>query len=145
MKQTTSQAIQATAAILGFIIAPAVPAVFLSLISTVSSVDDGTMGLGLAPFIYFFSFWVCFFLGIPAFALGLHLKLIRWWSALITGAVIGAVLCVGDPYALLTMCPLGAVSALTFWLIWKCGCALGEYIERQEEKPGHDTLNSDKS
>ena len=128
-----------TAAILGFFAAPVVPAVFCAIGTDLYRDEDILSKLPLVPFFYMFSLSASFFLGLPAFLLGRHLHFIRWWTALVTGSAIGAIVVIlirqqsrlnAQDFAI--YCPLGAVSAITFWLIWRCGQEGGNCEEKSD-------------
>jgi hypothetical protein len=117
-----------TAAVLGFLSAPLVSALIGAALTPVTRTFDLRAFLGLVPVFYFFAAVVTVLLGIPAFLLLLRFKLVRWWSALGAGFLIGALvaLIMRSPNAIqprdvLVFAPTGAASALSFWLIWKLG------------------------
>ena len=119
---------QETAAIVGFLVAPVLPALVLGALTPVTTreVPDLTSAIVLFPIAYVFSVVFTGLFGAPAFFLGRRLRLIRWWSSSIVGFAIGAAAAfiVGYPaptafttvmiYAL-----LGAASGLIFWTIWE--------------------------
>jgi RHS repeat-associated protein len=87
---------------------------------------DGTANrIGMVPVFYYFSAMATVLLGLPAFFLLLRFRIIRWWSVVVGGLVIGALMgtLVGAPNHtqlpnVLLMAATGAASALGFWLIW---------------------------
>lgn len=115
-----------TAAVVGFLAAPLLPAAAVAL-STPITADrlDFVYRLGMVPFFYFYSAIATVLFGIPAFLL-LRVGLIRWWSTLSAGAIIGLIVATVVPgqasvtsyfeYVL-----LGTASAWIFWLVWKQG------------------------
>lgn len=118
---------QSARATLGFLVAPLVAAVACAVASPLS---DGPAGIafGLIPVFYFFAVMASGFLGFPAFLVLRRLGLVRWWSASLTGAVVGAVAAAalaspGSPRAesLLFLVTVGIGSALSFWAIWWSG------------------------
>jgi hypothetical protein len=112
------------AIVLGFGVSSLIPAVVFATLSPLTDAYD-TIGMvaGIALF-WFFSCVVAAILGIPAFFVLLRLNLVRWWSSLLVGFGIGAVVdrLIGSDQEtlapLLTMGVLGAVSAFTFWAFW---------------------------
>lgn len=115
-----------TAAVLGFVVAPLISALVLSATTRLFAPLDVVGRIGMVPVFYYFSAGATILLGLPAFLLFLHFKIIRWWSILGSGLAIGALMgvIVGAqngaqvPDALL-MATAGAASALGFWLIWR--------------------------
>lgn len=114
---------------IGFVVAAALPALVLGAL-TLATPDGPTLGtiIGLSPFIFLYSALVTGMLGVPAFFLGKRMKLIRWWSASISGFVIG----VGAGIILqwqssivsantLSYGALGVISGFAFWLVWQLG------------------------
>ena len=70
---------------------------------------------------------VTLLLGLPTFALGLWLNLVRWWTAIIAGFLVGLFVVVvvgngwGDVEALELYGGSGAVAGFVFWLVWWLG------------------------
>lgn len=114
-----------TRAVVGFLVAAVIPAVTLALLSPIT--EGGLIAaLGIVPVLLFFSGAATMLLGVPAFLVLNHFGLVRWWSAAAAGLFIGAAVVfamrmpnVVQPSDFLTMVPLGGVSALSFWLIWR--------------------------
>jgi hypothetical protein len=115
------------AAVIGFLSAPLVSAFVMTGYTLLADGRGLSGGLLLLPIYYYGSAVPTLLLGIPAFLVLSRFDAVRWWSALLVGVVIGmvagAVLGVRfiGPLGLLVMACAGAVSALTFWLIWRCG------------------------
>jgi hypothetical protein len=114
-----------TAAIVGFVAASLVPALVFSLLSPIAGRFDWEIALRGFPIFFFFSLLLTAVLGVPAFLVLLALKLVRWWSALAAGLVIGGLiaLLLGFPNApqlntLVGMGGTGAAGALAFWVVW---------------------------
>lgn len=114
---------------IGFLVAAALPALMLGAL-TLATPNGPTLGMiiGLSPFILIFSALVTGTLGVPAFFLGKRMKLIRWWSASISGFVIGAGASIilqwhsGVASATTTLYgTIGMISGFAFWLIWRLG------------------------
>jgi len=104
-----------------------------ALISTLSFSIPFTISLGyqwtyfvvfLPPF-FFISAMVMIVLGFPLLCLGLKFHLVKWWSALIAGFIVGDLLIVMFSWprmpflvGFFSMGTIGAVSAFGFWLTW---------------------------
>lgn len=112
--------------ILGFLLAPLISAVLLTIAA------GGNIGylasLGLLPAIYIFALGVALVIGLPAYLLINHFGKVSWWSALIVGFTCGVVgsIVYQLPNELritdfLLMVPAGGLSALFFWVIWRLG------------------------
>jgi hypothetical protein len=115
--------------VVGFVAAALFPAAAFGLLSP--AIEGNLIsGLGLVPIFFFFSGVATAVLGVPAFLLLNHFGMVRWWSAIASGIVIGTVVALAirlpnvvQPRDLLVMVPMGGVSALIFWLIWRPGHA----------------------
>ena len=112
-----------------FLVATLIPAIAFAMLTPVS---DGGINtnvasvLGLTFAFYWFSFGAAVLFGVPLFFLLLKLRLVRWWSALVSGAIVGALVAVVlrlpgslNPKDFLDTVPLGALAAFAFWLIWR--------------------------
>ena len=116
------------AAAVGIFIAPLI-ASGIGVVLTVSKGGvDIFSALGLGPLFYFFSFLAEIIFGLPVFLLMLRLDLVRWWSVLSVGLFVGGLFAMllrmpnqVQSNDLMTMVPIGGVSALCFWFIWKNG------------------------
>jgi hypothetical protein len=118
-----------TRAVISFLVAPLFPAAMLGLLTPITGGvinTDPVSILGLMPVGYFFSAVATALLGVPAFLLLKHFDLVRWWSAIASGLVIGALVAIAirlpsvvQARDLLVMVPIGGASALIFWLIWR--------------------------
>jgi hypothetical protein len=105
---------------------PLVTASVLS-VSTVLKIGGGPFSvLGLLPIYYVTSLVAEVTLGLPMCYIGLRLKLVRWWSAAISGVLAGSVaaLALSLPHVptaqqILFMGSLGASSGLVFWATWR--------------------------
>jgi hypothetical protein len=112
---------------LGFLVTPLVPA---SAVAIADDMGRGTLGtIAVLTAIYYpitivFSFW----LAIPAYLLLKKFSLVRWWSATSIGMLAGAVFALTFYSSRLWTLPLfggvGALSGLTFWVIWRMGHSL---------------------
>ena len=115
--------------IIGFLAAAALPAVVLTLLTPIGDAPINTDPLsviGLLPIAYLWALSAAVFFGVPMFLLVRRLNMVRWWSAVGSGALVGAVVAVviGIPNTVQTkdfllMIPLGAAAALVFWAIWQ--------------------------
>lgn len=117
-----------TATIVGFVVAPLVPSIYGALATPITRKFDIFTQLPLIPAFYGYALLFTIVFGVPAFLLIQHFRFIRWWTALVGGVVIGAIVLVivhlpGTPSArdFMGTLPLGGVSGLVFWLIWKQG------------------------
>jgi hypothetical protein len=64
--------------------------------------------------------------GLPAFLLLRPFRPGHWWSVSLVGCFLGILVSLAmrlpnniDPHDFIINCPLGALSALSFWLIWR--------------------------
>jgi hypothetical protein len=114
---------------LAFLSAPLVAALLFALLSVTSPnrIESGVPHfLLLTFFAYSYAGPPALLVAVPAFLILKHFRLVRWWSALGVGAVVGLFFAGGLPgfsvpalqnHFGLPM--IGAASGLTFWLIWK--------------------------
>jgi hypothetical protein len=84
--------------------------------------------LGLVPVFIFFSMGAVIAFGLPLFLWARRFDLVNWWSALSSGACIGAVIAAMARYPaavhvkeISPMVATGAASGIVFWLIWRRG------------------------
>jgi hypothetical protein len=119
---------RSTAGVLGFAVAPLISAVILSATTRLVDRFDIVARIGMVPVFYFFSALATIVLGLPAFLLFSRFGMVRWWSILGSGLLIGALMgaIVGKPNRaqvpdMLLMAAGGTVAALGFWLIWRQG------------------------
>ena len=122
-----------TAATVGFLVAPVVPALMLGLLTPVTAERlDWLTVLGLLPIGYFFSAAATIVFGVPTFLVLRRLKQVHWWSVIAAGFAIGTLVgAVVRPPAknwmaaatdnFPTFGATGACSALVFWLVWRQG------------------------
>lgn len=82
--------------------------------------------LGLIPIFYFFSALPTFFFGIPIYFFVAKRGWLNLWSILMGGIAIGAIYSfilhlpsMPQMHDFVVTVPIGAVSALTFWLVWR--------------------------
>jgi hypothetical protein len=119
-----------SAAIIGCLIAPLISALIGAILTPATGGRGLLSNLGLLPIFYFFSAIVTILFGVPTFLLLRRLRLIKWWTSLAAGAVIGAltIAIVRLPgnvqfHDFLIGAPIGAASAFGFWLVWSMGQA----------------------
>jgi hypothetical protein len=127
---------ESIATIVGFIVAAAIPPLFLvfGLPLVYGQPASGNPAL-TAPqallIFYFYSFVFVIVLGVPTFLALRPFRPGHWWSV----AAVGALLGIGiakllrltgklDPHDLLWAVPSAVLSAITFWLIWKWGAKI---------------------
>jgi hypothetical protein len=117
-----------TSILIGLFAAPLLPAIYLNIFYPMTS--EPLMMLGWIIVVYQPVLLVCAALGLPAYLIGRRLNLVRWWSALLVGALIGAAF--GN---FQINCPLGAATAILFWLIVRLGNtgAPVEYSSKPEQ------------
>lgn len=109
----------------GFLVAPLIAAVITAALAPIGGGED-FIAWGLIPIFYLFAFFATLFFGMPAFFLLSRFNLITWWSSVIVGVVIGGLAGIilrlpSTPHLhdFTAMMPVGAASALSFWLIWR--------------------------
>src|SRR5262245_60935337 len=123
MQMRKRQLVGVVLAILG---ASLVPAIVGGLTTPVTSSFDFGAAVGLVPVFYFFSLAAAVILGLPLFFLARHYRVVRWWSALLGGAIVGALMAFvtrAPSFVRLSkifwMAVMGAASGLVFWAIWR--------------------------
>jgi hypothetical protein len=112
-----------------FVLAPLVTALIVII---VTPIERGTFSEQLFSTLatmfawYFGAVTLTAVLAVPAFIILRRMNMVRWWSALAMGLVIGfiATLIVGTPTAHILQGPaplsiVGGASGLIFWFIWK--------------------------
>ena len=116
------------ATILGFLIAP----LFAAIVFPAIDVVEGDLGLldaatyGWVLIFYFYTLGVTLIIGLPVYLLLNRFGKVTWWTALLTGLFCGAVMVfIFDSMELAVIAPLGGLSALIFWLIWRLGNKTG--------------------
>ena len=119
------------AALIGFGTASVVPAAVLAIgalttHSPLSGWSDIGDFLGVFALLYMFSLMATVFLGVPAFFLLRPFRPGHWWSVLAAGFILGVIVTIilrlpgpPDPHDFITYGPLGALTVLVFWLIWR--------------------------
>jgi hypothetical protein len=117
-------------ATLAFLIAPLVAALLYALLASISGgneTDSGPLYFLVATLrVYVYAGIFTALLAVPAFLILNRLRLLRWWSAIVSGAVVGLVFAAlfSGPNARnlqgrLILALIGGISGLAFWLIWR--------------------------
>ena len=118
-----------TAALIGFAVAPIVPALMFCLGTPVTREETSLLTIiGSLPIGYLFSAAFTGLLGAPLFLLARRWNVVRWWSAAVGGAAIGLVASIAVRWpgeinnsANIIYALTGAVAAFVFWVIWSFG------------------------
>lgn len=117
---------QVDATILGFLLAPLVPAAMLSLTSPDLTNGSWKMTCALVIVFYQFTLIVTGALGVPLYLAVRRWGRMTWWSTLLSGAAAGMALCTvmqTAAHSALFGAGAGAAQALVFWTIWRLGRA----------------------
>ena len=116
------------AVVLGFLAASILPAAYLATAFPLSGERDAQSVLGSFFVIYFFAVAATVILGIPVFLVLNKIRLVRWWSALGAGALIGIIAVIAVTFTGSVSLPtvvryavLGGAAGLTFWMFWRAG------------------------
>lgn len=116
------------ATILGFLIAPLVPVVIGTAISLPSKSADLGLFAIMGAIVYVYSCGLTVLFGVPAYLLLSKKNLVRWWSTLLVGLLVGILVATvfrlpNQPRVedLFVMALTGALAGLVFWLIWSRG------------------------
>lgn len=116
------------ATVLGFLIAPFVPVVVGTAIKPPSKPEELGTFLVIGAIVYIYSCGLMAIFGVPAYLLLSRRNLVRWWSALLVGLLVGIFM--GTIFRLpnqprledlFVMALTGALAGLVFWLIWSRG------------------------
>jgi hypothetical protein len=116
-----------TAGVLGFLVVPLVPAIIFAVRNSLVSPQDVVARVEMVPLVYLPAVLVTAVFGLPVFFLFFRFRLIRWWTTLVAGLAIGALVgvIVESPNLqgaeILFTAVTGAIAALGFWLIWRQG------------------------
>lgn len=124
--------IQGKWTIVAFLVAPIIPATGLALLTVWSF-----SALAIVPLYYIYALPLTSVFSVPSYFVGKRLGLIRWWSALIVGIIIGTLwgwlFMKESAYApeivtplffseqVLKLSALGALAGVAFWWIWSLG------------------------
>jgi hypothetical protein len=121
-------------AAIGLAAAPLPVAVILVVISPITATLNWYTFLGWTLVFYLYATIPNIVFGLPAFLMLAPRNLIRWWTALSVGGVIGllasAILARPAniaPRYLALYAALGAISGLTFWCTWKVAESLNQH------------------
>ena len=111
--------------ICGFVAACVVPAMFFAVLAPIGG-SRSTSSLAFSfALLCFFEALAIVFLALPTYFVLHRFQLVRWWSVLVSGAVIGAVVSVVlfassvETTAKLSL--QGFLAALVFWLVLEAG------------------------
>jgi hypothetical protein len=118
---------------LAFLIAPAIPALTLPYFTPLFS-EPGSPRYAVGGIFFFYVASLQFgtLLGLPSFLILRKWNLVRWWSAVLCGAIIGggiaaALAGVGFPAKFLaSWAGAGAVAAFVFWFVLSAGGVFDE-------------------
>ena len=102
------------------VLAALVPALTFSVLTPVLKGQFSVAQFGLVPVFLVFSVVAIMLIGTPMYFALRALRLVRWWSSLMAGAVVGLVLRLPEAPAqkdFLILCPVGAAAAFVFWLV----------------------------
>ena len=117
-----------TATSLAFLTVPAIPMLVGAVLTPQTGAFDLITILVFAAIFYLVSAAATALLGAPIFFSLLRINLVRWWSALVAGFVVGAVVAVllrppnlAHVREIMLLGLEGAVSGFVFWVIWKQG------------------------
>jgi hypothetical protein len=119
---------RSTATALGFAIAALVPIVTMSPIDPPVANDLGTY-LVIVGIIYFWILGYMLIVGLPTYFLFKRWNLIRWWTLMLVGLLMGTLVGYVFKFPLLKspvdsaliQGPSCSLSGLVFWLIWRLG------------------------
>ena len=134
MKHITDEA---TGAALGLVVCPLAPAAILGLYM---ATGFGVGATFFAIVYYVVGLVAAGVLGAPMFFFFRAIHLVKWWTAMASGAVVG--LCVAwsirgftaPPEAdMWAMVPCGALSGLVFWALWRLGSERSRFVQQSLE------------
>ena len=111
---------------LGFAVASFISGLTIVIVERMAGTHDALGVLGVLIFGYIFTWIPVLIFGLPAFLVLRHLRLVRWWSAVAGGLIIGGVVSVAIQHSIMarefTVYTIaGTASGLCFWLIWILG------------------------
>lgn len=117
-----------------FAVAFLIPSIALALLTppTGGAINTDLVSIsGLTAIFYVYCVGLAGPLAVPTFLLLRRHRLVRWWSALGAGTIIGAIVelvlglprVVPDSRVLMAGICMGAFAAMIFWLIWRLGQA----------------------
>ncbi|WP_124457841.1 hypothetical protein [Variovorax sp. KBW07] len=119
---------QKSATSLGLLAASVLPTAYLAIVFPLSGDRDLGSIAGTFLVAYFFAAAATAVLGIPMFFVLNKLKLVRWWSATVSGILVGAITLLAvrvggsiDFSTLLRFALLGGGAGLLFWIVWRMG------------------------
>ena len=114
--------------LLAFSLTSLLPAIYLASRDTVSDAPAIKSFFSAAIIFFPFSLLATLVLGVIPFIIATRYHLISWYSCLAAGIIAGILVSLFlRPISsfnlddLATLCPLGAVTGLLFWLVWRIG------------------------
>lgn len=117
-----------TATTLGFLVAPLAPVIVGFVITPPRGIKDLGLFLGLGAVVYIYAGCFIALFGVPAYLLCNRWHLVRWWSAMLAGLLVGSLSGAifrlpNSPQIsdLLRMASSGMFAGLLFWLVWRRG------------------------
>jgi hypothetical protein len=119
---------QGNATSAAFLIAPLVPSMLSAVLSPIGShwALATLVGFFVISYLITLAFEVA--LGLPILLLMARFRLVRWWTALISGLIVGVVVAIAlrlpnlvEVRDVLVLGLEGAASAFTFWVVWILG------------------------
>jgi len=119
---------QKPAIALGLLAASVLPAAYFAIVFPLSGDRDFQSIVGTFLVAYFFAAAATVILGAPMFLLLNKLKLVSWWSAASSGALVGVIALFTITSSVeielvpaLRFATLGGVAGFVFWLFWRVG------------------------
>jgi hypothetical protein len=120
---------KSTSIVLGLLAAglgPGLVGGLLEVIPAGIAKTDFTLLLIMSLVVYPFTIFLALIFGIPLFLAFNHFHLVRWWSAILSGLIVGsaaAFVFAPSPsvWTVETFALEGAGSALLFWVVWRRG------------------------
>ena len=105
----------------GFLITPLIAAALLVTVEVIAgSLELLHQALAWMFILYFYAFMVTVIIALPTFFVLSRVNKVSWWWGLITGLFCGALPVVFWGVTV-TAIPVGGISGLLFWLIWRWG------------------------
>ena len=121
------------ATVLGFALAPLVPAGVFSMTSPGLTDGGWLTAILFIPIFYTFTLFFTAVLGVPLYLCLRRWGLVTWWSALMGGAAVGSAVLMAlqaTAEAAFFGAGVGATEALAFWTIWRLG-----RVSAENERP----------
>ena len=109
------------ATILGFLITPLFAAIGLVVAGTAKNRSD-LLDMSALPWVaiyYWYTLGATLIFALPTYFILRRFNKITWWSAILVGMFIGAVMAINFKPQSLLLVAIGGLSGLIFWLIWR--------------------------